>query len=168
MAKADATGGAHLGETEAGTIGFRVKSGWATAVLLAGPTDAPRAIARLVVELSDPKIPASRQPYHAATGREETDRAKVNQRVRIVKQVANRSVAELIERHRQLIGPFGTAGLVVGSLIEPEAIANPHIRAHACEGKLPIPQINKIMVLKKIYLTSAGGRLKDCYSGHNS
>jgi hypothetical protein len=28
------------------------------------------------------------------------------------------------------------AGLVVGSLIDPSAVGNPHIRAHASEGKL--------------------------------
>jgi hypothetical protein len=29
-----------------------------------------------------------------------------------------------------------SAGLVVGSVVDPAAIANPHIRAHALEGKL--------------------------------
>ena len=47
-----------------------------------------------------------------------------------------RSVAELVERHRTLAPRLRFAGLVVGSLIEPETIANPHIRAHAYEGKL--------------------------------
>ena len=49
-------------------VGFRVKSGWATGVLLAGPASAPRALDRRVVELSDPAVPTSRQPYHAVMG----------------------------------------------------------------------------------------------------
>src|SRR5438046_3000435 len=46
-------------------VGFRVKSGWATAVLLVGPARAPRVADRRVIELSDPAVPTSRQPYHA-------------------------------------------------------------------------------------------------------
>lgn len=46
-------------------IGLRVKSGWATAVLLAGPIQSPRVLDRRIVELSDPKVPASRQPFHS-------------------------------------------------------------------------------------------------------
>ena len=50
------------------TIGFRVKSGWATAVLLARPIQSPQVFDRRILELSDPAIPESRQPYHAGAG----------------------------------------------------------------------------------------------------
>jgi len=46
-------------------VGFRVKSGWATAVLLVGPVKLPRVIDRRVLKLSDPAAPQSSQPYHA-------------------------------------------------------------------------------------------------------
>src|SRR5207237_1207812 len=46
-------------------VGFRVKSGWATAVLLVGPARAPRVADRRASELSDPAAPTSRQPYDA-------------------------------------------------------------------------------------------------------
>src|SRR5437016_367071 len=44
------------------TIGFRVKSGWPTAVLLAGPIQSPQVLDSRIVELSDPAVqnPASR------------------------------------------------------------------------------------------------------------
>jgi hypothetical protein len=125
-----------VGKAERGAIGLRVKSGWAAAVLLAGPVDAPRVVDRAIVELSDDDFPESKQPYHAATGREETNRAKINERVRIVKRVAQRSVPRLVERYRRSVGKLQGAGLIVGSMVEPESIANPHIRAHACEGRL--------------------------------
>ncbi len=125
-----------MARTENCAIGFRVKSGWAAAVLVGGPVDAPRAIARAVVELSDAEFPETRQPYHASTGREETDAAKIKRRVKIVERVAARSVKELIEQFRASAGRLRGAALVVGSTIEPADIANPHIRAHAHEGKL--------------------------------
>src|SRR5205823_11690442 len=39
------------------TLGFRVKSGWAAAVLLAGPVESPQLLDRRVVQLCDPAIP---------------------------------------------------------------------------------------------------------------
>jgi hypothetical protein len=122
----------------AAAMGFRVKSGWATAVLLGAGASAgsPRVLDRRTVELSDPEVPETRQPYHGGTGREETDSAKIRRRIGIVERIARRSVTELLDGYRRMAGkPLG-AGLVVGSVIEPERIANPHIRAHALEGQL--------------------------------
>ncbi|HTC24238.1 MAG TPA: hypothetical protein VK688_07750 [Gemmatimonadales bacterium] len=117
-------------------LGFRVKSGWATAVLLLGPAESPSVVEAGRVELSDASVPHSRQPHHAATGVAQTDPAVLAHLTGIVEQCARRSVAQLVERHRaaghRLIG----AGIVVGSDSPPDRIANPHIRAHASEGRL--------------------------------
>jgi len=51
--------------------------------------------------------------------------------VKIVERCATRSVAALLKDTR-----VARAGLVVGSLIDPEKVGNPHIRAHAHEGRL--------------------------------
>jgi hypothetical protein len=125
-----------VSRAQTAAIGFRVKSGWATAVLLSGDPDAPCAVDRSIVELSDETVPQSRQPYHAATGKEETDPAKIRKRIAVVRRAANRSVRELVERHRSLVPGVRGATLIVGSVIDPESIANPHIRAHAYEGQL--------------------------------
>ncbi len=123
-------------KTDAAAIGFRVKSGWATAVLLAGPVQSSRVIDSRIVALSDPAIPETRQPHHAGTGSLETDAAKVAHRTEIIQHCAIQSVAKLLQDYRDLgFDPCG-AGLAVGSLIEPTTIANPHIRAHAFEGRL--------------------------------
>lgn len=117
-------------------VGFRVKSGWAVAVLLSGPSGAPRVLDRHVVDLSDESVPESKQPYHAAMGRLEEDGAKIRQRTKVVQRVAARSVAVLLDEFRAASYAVDKAGLVVGSQIDPRTISNPHIRAHALEGQL--------------------------------
>lgn len=117
-------------------VGFRVKSGWATTVLLVGPVQSPQVLDRRVVEMSDPAVPESRQPYHAAMGMLEEDSAKVTARLGVVQRVTNRSVAELLKDYCDTGCKVHGAGLVVGSQIDPASIKNPHIRAHALEGRL--------------------------------
>jgi hypothetical protein len=117
-------------------VGLRVKSGWAAAVMLVGPAQAPRALGRRIVELSDPDVPESKQPYHAAMGMLETDQAKISKRTAVVRRAAVRSVADMHSEFRASGHAPGGAGLVVGSQIDPAAISNPHIRAHALEGQL--------------------------------
>ncbi len=117
-------------------LGFRVKSGWATAVLLSGPIEAPTVVERSQLLLSDPAVPHSRQPYHADTGVAQTDLTILAELIEIVHRCARRSVAELLDRHRTVGHRIIGAGVVVGSDVTPEGIANPHIRAHASEGRL--------------------------------
>jgi hypothetical protein len=61
---------------EAAGLGFRVKSGWATAVLLRGPIDLPVLRDNRLIQLSDPQFPETRQPYHAGAGQLETERRR--------------------------------------------------------------------------------------------
>ena len=117
-------------------LGFRVKSGWAVAVLLAGPVESPQVIGRHVVELSDNNFPDTKQPYHASMGKLEEDASKIRRRTAIVERVAKSSVGELLDCCRAAGHEVPRAGLVVGSRIDPAKIANPHIRAHALEGRL--------------------------------
>ena len=119
-------------------VGFRVKSGWATAVLLAGPAAAPRVVDRRVIELSDPAVPTSRQPYHAVMGASGGDAgARLEKHLtKLVERVTRRSVRQLLQAYRRAGHPARRVGLVVGSVIDPARIANDHIRAHALEGRL--------------------------------
>jgi hypothetical protein len=113
-----------------------VKSGFATAVVLAGPVAAPRVIERRRIDLSDPGVPEARQPYHASFGTARTDAAKLDSLVRSVELYARRSVGAWIRELRAGRHDLRIAALVVGSDIDPAGIANPHIRAHASEGRL--------------------------------
>jgi hypothetical protein len=126
----------HATNVTRAALGFRVKSGWATAVLLGGSLQTPEALERHIVPLSDPDVPESKQPYHAAMGVLEEDEGKIQQRTQVVTRVTQQSVAELLEHIRATGHQACGAGLVVGSQIDPASIANPHIRAHALEGRL--------------------------------
>lgn len=115
-------------------LGLRVKSGWAAAVLLSN-SRRPAVVDSRVIELSDPDVPHSRQPYHAAFGTAQTDVAKVKALVRGIERFSRRAVTRLIDEYRML-GSVRTAAVVVASLTDPASIANQHMRAHASEGKL--------------------------------
>lgn len=117
-------------------VGFRVKSGWASAVLLAGSSGRPSVVHHSSINLSDPKRPETKQPYHARQGTLEQDVAKLKKRAGIVRSESLRSVGRLLKEYRDNGYDVKGAGLVVGSLIDPGSIGNLHIRAHALEGKL--------------------------------
>jgi hypothetical protein len=117
-------------------LGFRVKSGYAIAVALRGPAAAPSVAARLVVELSDPAVPATRQPYHDGFYKRQDDPRELSRLVALVKRCAAQSLDALLKDER-LAGPrCRVAGVVVGSVIDPQRVGNLHIRAHASEGQL--------------------------------
>lgn len=117
-------------------IGCRVKSGRAIGVVLGGRADCPEPIARMVLELSDPAVAATKQPYHAGFGTERQDRTEISRLAAIVDRCARRSVDRLWRDERLRGRTCVAAGLVVGSVIDPERVGNPHIRAHASEGRL--------------------------------
>src|SRR5436309_14303381 len=75
-------------------LGFRVKSGWAAAVLLMGPARSPQLCDIRRIDLSDPQLPETRQPYHAAMGKLETNTTKIKRPVRLERGVAQQSIAK--------------------------------------------------------------------------
>jgi hypothetical protein len=118
-------------------LGFRVKSGWAMAVLLAGSSDAPKLVKCQVALLSDPKIPESKQPYHAALELPKSEGKAVTQKLRrVVKAAAERSVKDLLKEARAAGYEVVGAALVVGSMVDPTFLHNEHIQAHGFEGQL--------------------------------
>jgi hypothetical protein len=118
-------------------LGFRVKSGWAMAVLLAGPWNAPKLVRCQSVLLSDPKIPQSKQPCHAALALPAKEGNALTKKLgRTVAGAAKKSVQELLKQaSAEGYGVLG-AVLVVGSLVDPGTLHNDHIRAHGLEGQL--------------------------------
>jgi hypothetical protein len=121
----------------AACLGFRVRTGRAIVVALAGPAANPRILFRREVELFDPRVPESRQPYHAgimpfasaapaavARGRKAAEKVAAA----AVKALAG----ELAASGHKLQG----IALVVASNPNPQKLGNEHIRAHALEGIL--------------------------------
>ena len=106
-------------------------------MLLGGTKRSPVIVDVRPVYLADPAAPAQRQPYHSelevhgVRGARETARL-----VAAVERYARRSLATLFRVYRgdsrRLVG----VGIVAGSVADPASIANPHIRAHAAEGRL--------------------------------
>src|SRR5262249_65343 len=119
-----------MSSKRARALGFRVKSGYAIAVVLDGPVESPSAVARLIVELSDPDDDETRQPYHSGFGEAEEDARKIARRVKAIERAAQQSLPRVMD------GSYRGAALVVGSVIDPATVGNPHIRAHANEGRL--------------------------------
>jgi hypothetical protein len=118
-------------------LGVRVKSGWATAVVLAGPARAPRVAERLIIALSDPAVPTSRQPYHAVLRASPRTAAPLERTLRhVVDRATRRSLTRLLRDCRAAGHAVRRMTLVVGSDIDPARIGNDHIRAHALEGRL--------------------------------
>ena len=117
-------------------LGFRVKFGWAAVVLLTGTARSPQLSDINRIDLCDPRLPETRQPYHAAMGELETDSTRVNERERVVRSISQQSLARLLKDYRRKGFRIMRAALVVGSQINPAKIANPHVRAHALEGRL--------------------------------
>ena len=118
-------------------LGFRVKSGWGMAVLITGTRSAPKVVDRRRIELADNLMPDSVQPFHAGLDLPKAAATKTIARlVKCVERVARSSVNELVEQYASGGYRVTSAGLVVGSTVDPETIKNDHIRAHAEEGRL--------------------------------
>ena len=118
-------------------LGFRVKSGWAVAVLLAGTPFEPKLVKCQAALLSDPHTPQSKQPYHAALEQPEKKAAAIVEKLRaVVSEAAKRSVDDLLKQAGEAGFSVRGAGLVVGSVVDPASLHNEHIRAHALEGQL--------------------------------
>jgi hypothetical protein len=121
-------------------LGLRVHTGWATAVALraASSPEAPPEVAdRRRLELADPAVPESKAPYHEGLERKGA-RAEA-----AVERGCKAARAATLAAIRALVQELTAAGLapaavalVVGSDGDPSKIANPHVRAHASEGRL--------------------------------
>jgi hypothetical protein len=121
----------------AAALGFRVKSGWAMAVLLAGPKSSPTLLRCERALLSDPNVPATIQPYHAALKLSGADgKAELRSLVKLVAVAARRSVKDLLNQATNRGYEVQSAAMVVGSLVDPATLHNEHIRAHGLEGQL--------------------------------
>src|SRR5258707_9900736 len=67
-------------KTQTAALGFRVKSGWAAFVLLTDTAHSLQLADVSRIELCDPRLPETRQPYHTAMGKLETDLTKLIRR----------------------------------------------------------------------------------------
>jgi len=120
-------------------LGFRAHSGWAAVVAVKGPANSPMVVDRRRIELADPAIRGSVQPFHAAA---ELNRAEAEE---FIKQHANSTNALALQCVRQLIDDLcqqgyqaiGTcilaaSGRPLGTL---DSILASHPMIHTAEGE---------------------------------
>jgi hypothetical protein len=119
-------------------IGFRAHTGWAVAVVLAGPPEAPAVVDRRRLDLTDPEVP--RQAFHVAADLDAgAAEALVERATRTAEALAERAVrglaGELWSAGHRLAG----AGVVLGGgrrLGTLAQILASHAAMHAAEGEL--------------------------------
>ncbi len=150
-------------------IGFRVKTGRATAVVMAGTASAPRVLSRKSLQLWDPAIPESYQPYHAELELPPAESARVvPAALKAVERVALSALRELVGEIQSAPASILGISLVAGSATDPESIRNPHMRAHAREGRLfphalavaaKTLRIPAVTIVESEVFTSAAARL---------
>jgi hypothetical protein len=120
-------------------LGFRVHSGWAVVVAVKGPAISPAVVDRRRMELADPAIKVSLQPFHAAA---ELSLAAAEQ---LIKKQADSTDALGLRSLQQLMNDLYQQGYqAAGSCIlmasgRPlgalESILSSHAMIHAAEGE---------------------------------
>ncbi|MBZ5628565.1 MAG: hypothetical protein LAO06_06840 [Acidobacteriia bacterium] len=125
---------------KAAAIGCRAHSGWAALVIVAGTVDAPKILERRRIVIADPKIPGSKQPYHAA------EKLPFQQAEQLVARCTERSQAlarqELraaVEQARSSGHEVAGCGVLLASgrpLPDLAATLASHALIHTAEGEL--------------------------------
>ena len=116
--------------------GFTVKSGWASAVVLAATSSQLSLVAASRLELSDPSDANARQPYHDGFATMRKEGPELRRLLAAVTTFGRREVRNWIRAQQKHGFTLRGSGIVVGSLIDPSTIGNEHIRIHAMEGQL--------------------------------
>ncbi len=121
-------------------IGLRAHSGWAALVAVAGTPRSPQILLRRRVELADPEVPGSKQPYHAAEG-EKLSRAEkiVGRCAADARRLAGSAFDEVLVELDEGKKPPVACGLLLASgrpLPALEAILASHALIHTADGEL--------------------------------
>ena len=119
------------------SIGLRAKTGRAIAVVIGGSTENPIVLQKAEVKLTDPKLPATAQPYHEVMDLpwEQSQRA-VRKYATAIERTAKQALAKFVEEQRSNGRKIAGVGIVGAPDRDLTRIGNPHIRAHAAEGVL--------------------------------
>jgi hypothetical protein len=116
------------------TLGLRIRSGLAIAVAVRGDDRAWTILSRHEVPLTEGTHQYARFPFHPALEMASGDAAQkaTREALAAIKATTKKEIAALVKA----LQPLDAAALVVGSVIDPAKVSNPHIRAHAAEGRL--------------------------------
>ena len=121
-------------------LGFRVHSGWAVLVVLAGPVETPTILDRRRIEIADVEMEGSKQPYHAAERLNLREAANliaacVQASVRLAEKAVKAALDDAIRKSFRV----SACGVPIGSgrpLPSLEKILSSHPLLHTAEGEL--------------------------------
>ena len=121
-------------------LGFRVHSGWAVLVVLAGPVETPTILDRRRIEIADVEMAGSKQPYHAAQQLNLREAANliaacVGASVRLAEKAVKAALDDALRKSFRVSG----CGVPIGSgrpLPTLEKILSSHPLLHTAEGEL--------------------------------
>jgi len=121
-------------------LGFRAHSGWVAAVAVSATRGGIEVIDRRRIDLADPGIPGSVQPYHAAEGMDSKPaQAYITRCINSTRDLANRGLKELIDEMRNCGHRISGCGILLasGKPLPPLAsILASHALIHTAEGEL--------------------------------
>jgi len=126
--------------TPAAVLGFRAHSGWAAVVVVSGMAAAPVVVDRRRIEIADPKIRGSKQPFHAAEGLPFKDAEQLIRRcTNSTNALAERAVRSVVDDAQAKGYRVAGCALLTASgrpLPGLAAILASHALIHAAEGEM--------------------------------
>ncbi len=136
MAKTNTSGRKTL---TSAAVGFRAHSGWAALVVLGGSPTSPTVVDRRRIEIADPKVHGSKQPFHAAEPLDLKEAEKLIQRCAdSTRYLALSAVRAVLDDVRKQGYEVVSCGLLQGSgrpLPGLLAILASHPLLHTAEGE---------------------------------
>ncbi len=125
---------------EESAIGLRAHSGWAALVAVAGTPRSAQVLLRRRVELADPRLPGSKQPYHAAEGKRlPAAEAIINRCAGDARRLAGGALDEVLaelEEGKHRVVAFGLLTASGRPLPALDAILASHALIHTADGEL--------------------------------
>ncbi len=121
-------------------LGFRAHSGWSTLVAVSGERHSPLVVDRRQIQLSEPTIHGSKQPYHAAQMLKLDEAEKfvnrcIEDATRRAEQALRTAIDCLCQKGDSVVG----CGILLGSGRPTPALATTlasHALIHTAEGEL--------------------------------
>ncbi|MBZ5610300.1 MAG: hypothetical protein LAP38_18715 [Acidobacteriia bacterium] len=127
------------GSMRRAALGCRTHSGWAALVAIAGPPGSPEVIDRRRIEIADPGIRGSKQPYHAAEPLDfKAAEAFLKRCATSSADLAQRALREAMEDLHGIGYQLASCGLTLASgrtLPELSAVLKSHALIHTAEGE---------------------------------
>jgi hypothetical protein len=131
--------GGGMNKQSRAALGFRAHSGWAAVVAIGGSVKVPVVLDRSRIEIADPDMPESVQPYHAAADLPKAAAAKfIRDCAAVTNAMAKRAVRKIVKELAANGNAVVACGNLLGSGHPPATLAQAlasHPMLHTAEGE---------------------------------